>query len=116
MFCRVGRIRRNQRVPRWEHAEGGRGVVEAVGIEPTSEDRQPEAATPIVRDLSLARQTLPRTGSSSDQPVLSRAVLPRPAHGASRQNYDARPPPLLAREGRTSPLVRRRVLALCRQL
>jgi hypothetical protein len=39
--------------------------------------------------------------------------LPR---GASLQNYDARPPPLLAREGRTSPLVRRRVLALCRQL
>ena len=31
-----------------------RGVVEAVGIEPTSEDRQTEPATPIVRVLSLA--------------------------------------------------------------
>jgi len=30
-------------------------MVEAVGIEPTSEDPQLEAATPIVRDLNLAR-------------------------------------------------------------
>jgi hypothetical protein len=30
-------------------------MVEAVGIEPTSEDPQLEAATPIVRDLCLAR-------------------------------------------------------------
>ena len=29
-------------------------MVEAVGIEPTSEDRQTEPATPIVRVLSLA--------------------------------------------------------------
>ena len=95
--------------------EEGR-MVEAAGIEPASEDRQPEPTTPIVRDLALVRLALPRTGSSSDQPVLSRAALPRHARGASLQNYDARPPPLRAREGRTSPLVRRRVLALCRQL
>ena len=44
--------------PRRSRGSGGRfdliELVEAVGIEPTSEDRQPEAATPIVRALALA--------------------------------------------------------------
>src|SRR5262245_52573934 len=91
-------------------------MVEAVGIEPTSEDPRPKAATPIVRYFGSRPARLPRTGSVSGQPVRSRVAVPRPVRDASQRIYDIRPRPPLAWDGRTSPLVRRRVLALCRQL